>query len=262
MGGEELLGLVSDRRRFLTYLKDDTAYKRDIVDDLNVSRSTVDRVISKLTNEHLVQRSKTGYKITNKGEISLNTVSTTLETLNTLERATEILQWLPEDVDIPQSIFEHGEVYLGEQPAPLSPTDRGITRLENCDKIVSLSHSDSHPQFAEVFMERVYDEQFVAEMTVRESLMEWLVSIYEGHLEYLLESGSLNFWVSENVSFGLLIYYMFNDTFVHLIPHGSRGEYRGHIETSNAEVVEWAENYITKVQEESQSFQDFLISNH
>lgn len=254
----ELLDLITDRKDTLAYLAETSAYKRDMVEDLEVSRSTVDRAVSELMDMKLIWRSDSGYEITKKGEIGLETVRSTLDTLETLDKATELLQWLPENTEIPPCVIEQGDVYLSEPPAPVSPIDRGISRLKKCRKVIALSYSDTQPEFNEIFLERIFDEQFTAEIIFRETLADHLLSQHQEYIGDLLERDTLRFWVSDSITFALFIFYMDDDTFVHLVSHGSSGEYRGHIETSLPTAVEWAESYFSKIKSESQSTQEYL----
>ncbi|MFC7176287.1 ArsR family transcriptional regulator [Halosegnis marinus] len=62
-----MLELVLSRRRYLERLADAPAWKRDLIDEFDHSRSTVDRALAALTDAGLVAAGEAGYETTYSG---------------------------------------------------------------------------------------------------------------------------------------------------------------------------------------------------
>jgi predicted transcriptional regulator len=258
MNSEELLSLVSNRRRFLSYIDKEQSHKRDIVDDMGVSRSTVDRALSDLSNEQLVVRTDQGYKITKKGKISLETIESSLATLVSIENGTKLLNYLPRDIDVPPSVFEESEVYPSEEPNPLMPVERSVNRLEACDRVIGLPYGDTHPKLSELFFERSRSGELEVELVVNQSFADHVITRYGSQMAYYYRNQNHKTWVNQDVEFGFLLFYEGDGERLHLNAHGPMGNHQGHIETSSTPAIRWAENAFRELKRDGRPLIEYM----
>lgn len=251
MIGTDLLELINDRKALLSYLADGPAHKRDIVDDMDLSRSTVDRAVSELMDYRLVQRKNDGYEVSKKGEIALGEITRTHEAMVGLEEASELVDCLPSGVGVPPSLFEEGDVYLSGQTSPLSPIDLALNRAKECEKLITLSYSYTHPSHGDVLLERVFDGELELELVFEETLADDMIEKYGEYIDEYLDSDNVAFWVSSDIQFALFVYYMEDTEYLHLDAHGPNGDFRGTIESTSKVAIRWAENYFENIVDSS-----------
>lgn len=258
MVGTELLEIINDRKELLSYLSNGPAHKRDIIDNLEVSRSTVDRAISKLMNHQLVKRREDGYIITKKGELGLSLINRTIDGLESLEEGAEFIDCFPIDANVLSTILTEGDVFRATPPSPIDPIDRSIARAKECDKLAGPSIADNQPEFNDVLIERASKGELELELIFEESLAERQMSKYEDAIKMGIARDNVHTWVSSDIEFCFFIFYMSNKTFLHLVAHGQRGNYLGHIESSSSDVIEWAENHFKDLVAHSTPFKEVV----
>ncbi|MFW6265422.1 MAG: hypothetical protein ACOC2A_01455 [Halanaeroarchaeum sp.] len=103
------LDVLSRRRDFLDYLCH-PAQKPAMVEDLDHSRSTVDRAIRSLTDRGFVERTAEGYVTTLTGRLALERRDAFLEESDSLLDAQPILNALPQSLELPPSAVTDGRV--------------------------------------------------------------------------------------------------------------------------------------------------------
>ncbi|WP_135820375.1 tetratricopeptide repeat protein [Halostella litorea] len=110
--GEETarIELVADRREFLTRLLDRPADKPTLVDDLDASRSTVDRAIRELERADLVDRVDGEYVATTLGELAVERYRAFVDDQRAIFAADGALAALPPAADLPAELLTEGEV--------------------------------------------------------------------------------------------------------------------------------------------------------
>ena len=107
-------GLVGDRAAFLRRLDVAPAEKRTLVEDLDASRSTVDRAIRRLTETSLVERGADGYELTPMGRAALAERRRHAETQTAIRDAAGVLAPLSHEATVPPALFDGGTVATGD----------------------------------------------------------------------------------------------------------------------------------------------------
>lgn len=255
MGGKGLLELVNDRRRFLLYLSENPAHKRDIVEALEVSRSTVDRAISELQGQQFIKRTDDGYISSKKGEASLQSVNTLLESLETLEEASEMVQCFSQEVEIPSCVFQNAEVYCVGPPAPISAAENVLERLKQADRLIGLSKAHTFPEWTEVLIERcAIKKELSVELVISSELAQFGLfddGTWSDEFEKYHPLNNSQLYIGDKLKLGYFVLYDGDDAYFNLIGYGPHGEYRGHIETTNSSAIRWAENYFENIVDSS-----------
>ena len=101
-------GLVGDRAAFLERLDDAPAEKRTLVEELDASRSTVDRAVRQLTEAGLVERGTNGYEVTPMGRAAKAERRRHAETQRAIRDAADILAPLSAETEVPPALFDGG----------------------------------------------------------------------------------------------------------------------------------------------------------
>lgn len=256
--GEKLLESITDRRPLLTYLADGPAHKRDIIDDKQVSRSTVDRALSDLMESQLVYKTNDGYETTNKGTIALHQVENTLCTLDTIDQGTRLIECLPDTVEFPTTLFREGDIHLAQLPGHADLVERHIMRVKNCERIVGMSFVDNRSEYNEAVIERVLEGELEIELAFEESMADHLLTKYEGIVDDIVSLDSVQLWSVDNLNLIFFIYYGPDNDWVHLSAVGPHGNYRGHTESCSPIVVDWAESQFERIVASGVRFEELV----
>lgn len=252
MGGEGLLELVNDRKEMLSYLADNPAQKRDIIEELDVSRSTVDRAVSRLTENQLIARSHNGYKTTNKGETALSAVNCALNSLENIDEASQFFQYLPEQSSIPHYIFEEADIRKASELSGRTLLDDELELLEECNSLRMVSYADTHPKFNEVLIERLFGDELDFKVVFREDLAKHIFDKYDQYAKEFVQSDHIKSQYSDDIGFGLIIFYLEKEIICHMDVFGVGNAYIGTIGGDSTRLIDWAENF----------FQDAWDSGH
>jgi tetratricopeptide (TPR) repeat protein/predicted transcriptional regulator len=108
------IGTLVRRRDFLSYLDGDPAAKPAMVDDLDHSRSTVDRAIRALEDAGFVERTTDGYVTTLTGQLALERYDAFLEESEAILEGQSVLNALPVSFELPQSVITTAEIEATE----------------------------------------------------------------------------------------------------------------------------------------------------
>jgi len=111
LGGKEAIETLGKRTEFLELLDGEPLHKRDMVDRLEHSRSTVDRAISDLTDAGFVERMTRGFVTTQSGRLALARYRSFLAETDAILSGTAVLEPLPPTEELPTSLLTAGTVH-------------------------------------------------------------------------------------------------------------------------------------------------------
>lgn len=226
------------RDRILEALLDDPRTKPELVDQLSVSRSTVDRRLADLLEERYVEPVGSSYRLTEVGRLALQERLDHRSHMETLDRATPILEAVsPGSVDM--QFLRGATVDRPEPQAPWKAFETSMTIVHEANSLAGTAPA-VFPQFFDDLSGSVSNGGLECELVVDETLYE---SFDENELEATREiveadggtllraslSDAYAIWIAdgdEGAHAGLTVY----DT----------GGVQGVIHTDDPEAVAWA----------------------
>lgn len=141
----ERIGTIADvlrkRAPLLELLADTPRDKRDLRDELSVSRSTVYKAIQELTDLGLVTDRNGAYALTGFGRLAWQRHDEYIARLSRLDVGRRLLETLPKDRPFPPSLFERGRIIVPGRHAPERPLDRLTDLGERADHLRVVSPS-------------------------------------------------------------------------------------------------------------------------
>ncbi|KTG27733.1 helix-turn-helix transcriptional regulator [Haloferax profundi] len=137
--GEELLGLLVRRSDFLEGLAERPRDKRTLAEDLETSRSTVDRVLRDLTDVGFVRHTRSGYELTLLGRCSLEAFERYERTIEGVSNARDLLQMLPENAPLDPAFFAGARVYTPSPDIPDDVMDALFTSIEDSETLYGIA---------------------------------------------------------------------------------------------------------------------------
>lgn len=135
-GVDDLIDLLGRRAELLAHLRDTPSDKRELVADLDVPRSTLDRALRELETADLVGYEDGVYRLTAMGR---RLTAEFMQFRERLERAVELepaLRWTtPEQFDLDLRWLADAEVWTPDPNDPWTMINRYVSALEAADRI-------------------------------------------------------------------------------------------------------------------------------
>lgn len=170
MTGEPLLETLHRRGRFLLILLDGARTKRDLVDTVDVSRSTVDRAIRDLEAAGLVERTADGYAVTVAGRIAAADRDRYRRTVEGVADTQSLLALLDRDVDVPAAMVRGATAVHAAAPTPAAPLDELHDRIAGSDRYRSVAAIDPGTGFAALYETQVVEHGLDLELVFTDAL--------------------------------------------------------------------------------------------
>ncbi len=233
-----LISTVTKRAEFLSVLSSEPTPKRDLQDELGVSRSTVYKAVRELREHDLVERTDDGLSLTLAGQMLEAEYTSFRGRVEDVQRTRQLLSILPTDCEIPSTLLDDADVILAERHAPNHPIQYFKRIVSNSDSVRGLSPV-ALPQYIELFHERSVSNGMPVKLVLEQPVIEYLVTDYSDELREALNAGGLSVWETEaTLPFGLVVGEGTQDE-VGVVVYDARGELRGLIANRTSKAVEW-----------------------
>jgi predicted transcriptional regulator len=238
-----MLEVAVQRQDFLELLARGPVHKRDLIDELGHSRSTVDRAIDSLTEAGLVERVDGEFVATYSGRLLLDQLTETRAVAETVTAAGATLNHLPTDVQRESRFFVDADVVSVENSSPAEVL-RGITEvLEQSDRFRGASFVANDDRFIDAIYERTVERTAMeVEFLLTPSLAAWLAANYPERMRPLARSDHLACHVIESLPQAFYLAEREGETTAYLGVHGDQGNFVGYVENDTAAAVSWVES--------------------
>lgn len=215
----DLVPLFARREPLLSRLSEGTWSKSDLVDSLDVSRSTVDRCVRKLETAGLVERREGNYGLSLTGRLLFEEYVRFCDRASSIGEASEVLSAVPADVEFHADALVGANVTVGDRTDPYRPAEAHLEQVRGADRVSIVSTATS-ARYVDTYREAVVDGGLDLRLVVTDSVASVLVSEYGdaladcfavGRLEMFLYDGHPPYSLSvverpETTHLGLLVY--------------------------------------------------------
>jgi predicted transcriptional regulator len=238
----DLLAVAQRRHEYLASLAVEPRHKRDLIDGLGDSRSTVDRAIEALREAGLVTRTVDGtWSVTTKGDVLRQTIERTHDAVEAMVAADDLLEHFPCDEQVPPALFQDAVVEVADGPTPLAIADRVRDNMAAADSVRGFAAADHGTGVKENAFESVFgDDAFEFAYVFEESLVDGL-SADDDRYRGLCERPNATAVVYDGLPFGLLLADVGDETRMTVIVYDDSSVVRGQITTTDRGAVAWGE---------------------
>jgi predicted transcriptional regulator len=240
---ESLRDTVVRRHDILDHVDAAGVRKRDLVDRVGVSRSTVDRGVRELEEAGLVERRDGRVHRTLAGSVALNVHDRMMRRLAGVGRAGRLLATLPADAPLDPAVLEDADVVLSDtttQYRPMSSLDNLIRRS---DQVHVCAQGLCAPQ-VETFRDSVVESGLVATVVVTDEVLDRLVADFTDVVLEVLRTGRVDlFRTDERVPYSVLVGEHDDGEEMGLGVYTTVGM-AGYASNDSAEAVAWARDRI------------------
>ncbi|MFW6320228.1 MAG: helix-turn-helix transcriptional regulator [Halohasta sp.] len=239
-----MIRLVTRREGLLRRVGTDGLDKRELVEELSVSRSTVDRGIRELESAGLLARSADGYHRTLFGELLLTEYDSFASTTEALLTGHELLADLPPGFDLDPTLLEDAHIVTASQYAPHQPISALCSLLTDA-RWVQTVFPAVFPQVFGLWSTLDDEEMIRADIVVTEPVVTKLVSAHSETLQTLLDESRLSVHqVDADPTYGLIVAEREESATAGLVVLDERGGARAFIETDAEAAVSWVRERI------------------
>lgn len=247
----DLFSLVLQRREFLASVRAGEAHKRDLIDRLDHSRSTVDRALADLLEAELVDRLTDGsFTLTQRGRLLLEETQETLDTVAGIEAAGAIASHLSTEEPVPPWVFAQADVRVATGPDPLA--DSAILRdgIEEATRLRAFSIADHDPSLIRTaYRQSVLAESLSFEAVFTRAMIEQLLDSYPELFENSRGVEHAGVYFVDSLPFGMFILEDASTRRLVFPIHDDQGVYRGLTVTTDARAIDWAESVFAAYRE-------------
>lgn len=190
---EVLRDTVARRHDLLERVDVDGVRKRDLIDDLGVSRSTVDRGVRELEGAGLVERREGRVRRTLAGSVALDAHDRLMRQLDGVVEAERLLDTLPADASLDPVVLADADIVLSDttsQYRPMSALDN-LVRCSN--RLHSCVQGLCAPQI-ETFRDSVVENGLTATVVVTDEVLDRLVTDFTDALLATLETDRMDLY--------------------------------------------------------------------
>lgn len=177
--GDQVRAAVGKRAEFLAAVEDEPRRKPALVDELDVSRSTVDRAIADLTDVGLVEREEGVYHATVSGVLARQMYADYVEQTDALATATPIVNAVQDAERLDPVILKGADIHVADPHAPESTLERAITELRQSDTLRGFVHVVKST-YISLLHEQVLENDLEAEVIVQRDARDSLGALTHG----------------------------------------------------------------------------------
>ncbi|SEP00050.1 Predicted transcriptional regulator, contains HTH domain [Halogranum amylolyticum] len=234
-----ILETVTKREAILGSLIEGVDDKRDIEDELNISRSTVNRAFCELTEMGMIQTHNGSFGLTLHGKLAYQQYQNLTGSYTHLSKAIELSANLPADTQLDMQLLGGGEVTLSKRQTPQGPFKQIKEAVRSADCVKGYSPVVL-PSYVDFFHEQIMERNLTVELILEEQIISALTVTYAEQFTPVAASDNCALWqIDDELPFGLIIV---DDKMVWLCVYRDGGGLRGTLANDSDSAVNWALN--------------------
>lgn len=190
----------------LQALRDGPNDRAALMATLDVSRTTIHRIVRHLEARELITQAGREFSLTVFGSVVADEVATYRERVLAAERLKPFLETVPEpaaDFDI--SLFADARVTTMEPRNPYAPLARFMELLTESDLLLGFDTTTIAPIYVDDIRDEILDGM-ETDVIYLPSVLEDMVAVYEAEIQTAVDSGQLTLSEHTELPFGLAIF--------------------------------------------------------
>jgi predicted transcriptional regulator len=213
--------------------------KRALMDELDVSRSTVDRATRELEALGVVEYMSGELYTTEVGRTAVRAYAAFEERVAGILEAQSVLSVLDPAVGIDSVILAGAEVVPADDIAPFKPGEKLVGVVRKAEHLRMTSRAHTYPESKDVFHNQIVNEGMTTEIVFRTRMLDYLRTNLEEGLQEILLEDDFEGYVTDTVPFGLYVAEWADTTKVCVLVYGPDNHYTGLIINDREAAIEW-----------------------
>jgi predicted transcriptional regulator len=239
---EEVVDVVTRRSAVLAHLDGTTADRAALVEQLDVSRSTVNRSLRELESLGFVTRTDGEFTASTTGRVVADLYREFLTVLSTTVDAEPLLSAVPPTAAVSPAMLRGGEVRLAEPPTPYEPIERVTELVTGAETYRTLSPAVTRLDSVDRIADAIIDGSLDAEVVFEASAAEQVRTARPDAVRKAMASDQFAMYATADLPYGLSIVRTSETSHAVLVVYGPESEFRGVVINDSAAAVDWAED--------------------
>lgn len=239
-GGERFRSILENRNDVLRHLVDSPTTKTDLVETLDVSRSTVDRAIRDLQTIECATRTEGRFVATTTGRLALEEYERYVARTDSIRDSRAFLDVIPDDAPLDAAMLDGASITLPDEHAPEEALQPSIELLGKSTSLrgtapVVLSF------YPDLFDAHVREHDLTVESVAEEAVIATLPTMMSDRVEPFIQHENVSFYrVRESLPYALWLMETPDGTHAGITAYDSGGV-AGLLINDSTAAVRWAE---------------------
>jgi len=244
----DAISTVVKRAAFLDRLTDGPTSKRDLRDELNLSRSTVYKAVRELETHGLVTESDEGVELTLVGRLFADQYREFEARAAGIYDNESLLSVLPDDAPVTTDLLLGADTVLAERHAPTRPVTYIEELVQNGDSVFGVVPVVL-PQYVDLFHGELVTDDLTADLVLEDPVVEYLGDEHGERFSEALATGRLSVRrTDETLPFGLIVA---EGEGLVLIVYDESGELRGILLNDTEAALDWGRDVFERYRAEA-----------
>ena len=188
---DELVHTLTRRYAILTALDDAPRYKPELVETLDVARSTIDRALRTLETEGLVERVDDGFALTTYGELAVDVYGDFADRLDAVRDARDVVEALPSREFAAPAFLRGAEVIRASVSAPDRPVRAFVDLVSTATHARGFSPT-AYAAYVDAFEQRVVEAGMTATLAFSDDALEELTTTHRESTQRAVATGNVD----------------------------------------------------------------------
>jgi len=171
--GEAMRNTLRKRNQVLKALDDNSQSKFELTDNLNVSRSTIERAIRTLQELGCIRKQNKKYHTTTSGKLALDTYQDYVEMTEELTELHEIINSLPDSISIDREFIRGASKNIANPQVPETALRESNELLHSATKLTGLAPL-SLPSYPDLLQSKIQENGLDVELIIEQDILESL----------------------------------------------------------------------------------------
>lgn len=208
MGREgELLETALRRKSALALLAEGPHHRRELEEELDVSKATCHRIIRSFDEEGLLRRTDDGYELTEFGRVVDEQVQQVEDTVRTARQLEPLIEGVAaSDVAFDIDLFVDANVVRAQRNDPYPPQERFMELFRESETLRNVGPTPVPPTMAEEIFDLMFSEGMRIELIKPKPIIRKYVSEYADQGRKAAERDQLGVRIYEGFQFGMSLF--------------------------------------------------------
>lgn len=251
----ELLETAIRRKPALALLTEGPHHRRELEEELGVSKATCHRIIRSFDEEELLRRTDDGYELTEFGRVVSEQMRQVEETVRAARQLEPLLEGVAaSDVEFDIELFVNANVVRARSNDPYPPHERFMELFRESETLRNVGPTPVPPTMAEEIFDLLFSEGKKIELIKPKPILRKYVSEYADRGRKAAERDQLGSRIYGDFQFGMSLF----DDHVGLRGYDlDTGKILVFADTDDPEAVAWGEDVFDHFRERAHPLSQF-----
>lgn len=243
--GEKLREVLYKRSDVLQAVANEALTKPELIDIVEMSRSTIDRSIRDLESLACVEKQHGCYVATTKGKFAIAEYNTYKNNSKSIDKAGSVLNYLSSDISISRDFLQDMTIHTRNSHVPDAVLKHSNELLRSTTHLIGLAPTalTSYPTLINDEVER---RDMSAELVIEQSVFDSLFEVKRDAISDMKNHSEIKLYVSEgSLPYSLWVMEQTDGTTAGITVHDNGGV-QGILTNNSTEAVTWAKEVYEK----------------